>query len=62
MRSAIGALTQHYPHCDARPGPGKGTGQRCGASIQNALQAHRKYGVKLFSSEDYSCWTDGAGK
>ena len=28
-RSAISALTQHYPHCDATPGvPGKGTGTR----------------------------------
>ena len=28
-RSAISALTQHYPHCDATPGvPGKGRGTR----------------------------------
>ena len=62
IQSAIGALTQHYPHCDARPGaPGQGHGSQCGASMQNALKAHREHGVKLFSSEDYSCWTDGAG-
>lgn len=64
MRAAIGALTQHYPHCDAVPGtPGEGQGRNCGKSNHNALTAHKEYGVEIWSSEDYSCWTDtnGAG-
>ena len=62
IRSAVSALTQHYPHCDARPGvPGAGKGKYCGSTNHNALQAHRQYGVQLWSSEDYSCWTDSVG-
>eukprot|EP01052_Picozoa_sp_SAG31_P008435 SAG31_NODE_426_length_15814_cov_25.737066_7_plen_1209_part_00 len=62
LRSSVDALTQHYPHCDASNGaPGKGKGAHCGASNQNALAAHREYGVQLWSSEDYSCWTDSQG-
>ena len=42
LREAVGALTQHYPHCDAVPGtPGAGKGVHCGAANHNALQAHR---------------------
>ena len=62
VRAAIGALTQHYPHCDAVPGvPGAGEGSQCGRSIHNALKAHNMYGVEVWSSEDYSCWTDANG-
>jgi hypothetical protein len=62
IRQAIGALTQHYPHCDASPGaPGKGRGKFCSAKNQNALKAHREFGVPVWTSEDYSCWTDAAG-
>ena len=25
------------------------------------MQAHRQYGVQLWTSEDYSCWTDSFG-
>lgn len=59
IRSAVGALTQHYPHCNAVPGtPGAGHGNNCGQHNHNALEGHNEYGVELWSSEDYSCWTD----
>jgi hypothetical protein len=62
IRDAIGALTQHYPHCDARPGfPGKGKGGMCSETNMNALKAHNEYNVQLWTSEDYSCWTDLLG-
>ena len=69
IRTAIGALSQHYPHCDAtmpvdasedkiRGKPGV---SYCAGANGNALAAHREYGVPLWSSEDYSCWTDSMG-
>ena len=62
VRASVGALTQHYPHCDASGGaPGTGKGKFCSASNGNALAAHREHGVPLWSSEDYSCWTDNQG-
>jgi galactosylceramidase len=61
-RSVVDALTQHYPHCDgSRGAPGPGTDTQCGKSNKNALAANNKYGVKLWSTEDYSCWTDALG-
>jgi hypothetical protein len=58
IREAIGAISQHYPHCDARPG---GKAPNCGADNHNALAARAEWGVPLWSSEDYSCWTDTLG-
>ena len=46
-RSAISALTQHYPHCDATPGvPGKGRGTR---STLCALFVQTCFFVSFFS-------------
>jgi galactosylceramidase len=53
MRAATAALTQHYPNCDA-----SGHGSQCSAAFPDAVAAHAEYGVPLFSTEDYSCWTD----
>lgn len=58
VSNAIGALSQHYPHCDARPGADPKT--NCGGNA-NALKARATKGVQLWSSEDYSCWTDSLG-
>jgi galactosylceramidase len=62
IRQAISALTQHYPRCDARGGsPGTGKSKQCTDSNHNALKAHNEYGVQLWTSEAYSCWTDAVG-
>jgi len=53
LRNATAALSQHYPNCDAA-----GHGSQCPAHFPNAPAAHDAFGVPLFSSEDYSCWTD----
>ena len=61
LRAAVDALTQHYPHCDATEGKpaGKCTADSRGSA--NALRANAEFGVPLWSSEDYSCWTDSLG-
>ena len=51
LRNATAALSQHYPNCNA-----DGQGSQCVDA--NAVLAHVETGVPLFSSEDYSCWTD----
>eukprot|EP01050_Picozoa_sp_SAG11_P005732 SAG11_NODE_415_length_9675_cov_2.425961_2_plen_1302_part_00 len=64
VRKAVAALTQHYPHCDARhgvPQPGCGSVARPTSLNTNALLAHAVHGVPLFSTEDYSSWTDRFG-
>ena len=61
-RAVVDAISQHYPHCDgSRGAPGPGHDSYCGGSNQNARAAHNQYGVPLWSSEDYSCWTDALG-
>jgi len=53
LRNATGALSQHYPNCDTQ-----GHGGQCAAAHPAALAAHAQYGTPLYSTEDYSCWTD----
>ena len=54
LRNATAALSQHYPNC----GP-TGTGGQCPNAVSpNAVLAHKEYGIPLFSTEDYSCWSD----
>ena len=56
LRNATGALSQHYPNCGA-----DGTGAYCSSAkggFPNASVAQAEFGVPLYSTEDYSCWTD----
>jgi len=54
LRNATAALTQHYPNCDA-----DGHGNQCPSTISpNAVAANLEFGAPLFSSEDYSCFSD----
>jgi galactosylceramidase len=59
LRTAVAALTSHYPSCDAAAGTC--TGRNSHTGYVHAQQAHLEHGVELWSSEDYSCWTDPLG-
>ena len=51
LRNAVNAITQHYPNCDAA-----GNGNQC-VTMNTKLDSFN-YHIPLYSSEDYSCWTD----
>ena len=60
VRAAVHALTAHYPSCDAAARQCTRSRTPAGA-FARARQAQREYGVELWSSEDYSCWSDPLG-